>query len=86
MDALLHGFITATARLGLDYRFLLDDYERVPFVQGPGDHRFRRGVSAGIEFLDDAVELERGKIFVKVVIHLHRRRAGACADAFHFFQ
>ena len=36
MDALLHGFITATARLGLDYRFLLDDYERVPFVQGLG--------------------------------------------------
>lgn len=36
MDTLLHGFITATARLGLDYRFLLDDYERVPFVQGLG--------------------------------------------------
>ncbi|MDB5782599.1 ABC transporter permease subunit [Caballeronia mineralivorans] len=36
MDALLHSFITATARLGLDYRFLLDDYERVPFVQGLG--------------------------------------------------
>ncbi|KLU23769.1 amino acid ABC transporter [Caballeronia mineralivorans PML1(12)] len=36
MDALLHGFITATARLGLDYCFLLDDYERVPFVQGLG--------------------------------------------------
>lgn len=36
MDALLHGFIKATARLGLDYRFLLDDYERVPFVQGLG--------------------------------------------------
>jgi polar amino acid transport system permease protein len=36
MDALLHGFITATARIGLDYRFLLDDYERVPFVHGLG--------------------------------------------------
>lgn len=36
MDTLLHGFITATARIGLDYRFLLDDYERVPFVQGLG--------------------------------------------------
>ncbi|SAL19149.1 polar amino acid ABC transporter inner membrane subunit [Caballeronia udeis] len=36
MDTLLHGFIMATARLGLDYRFLLDDYERVPFVQGLG--------------------------------------------------
>jgi polar amino acid transport system permease protein len=36
MDTLLHSFITATARLGLDYRFLLDDYERVPFVQGLG--------------------------------------------------
>ena len=36
MDTLLHGFVTATARLGLDYRFLLDDYERVPFVQGLG--------------------------------------------------
>jgi polar amino acid transport system permease protein len=36
MDGLLHSFITATARLGLDYRFLLDDYERVPFVQGLG--------------------------------------------------
>ncbi len=36
MDALLHGFITVTARLGLDYRFLLDDYERVPFEQGLG--------------------------------------------------
>ncbi|MGX6998638.1 ABC transporter permease subunit [Caballeronia sp. KNU42] len=36
MDTLLRGFITATAHLGLDYRFLLDDYERVPFVQGLG--------------------------------------------------
>jgi polar amino acid transport system permease protein len=36
METLLHGFITATARIGLDYRFLLDDYERVPFVQGLG--------------------------------------------------
>ena len=36
MDTMLHGFITATAHLGLDYRFLLDDYERVPFVQGLG--------------------------------------------------
>ena len=36
MDTLLHDFVTATARLGLDYRFLLDDYERVPFVQGLG--------------------------------------------------
>ena len=36
MDTLLRGFVTATARLGLDYRFLLDDYERVPFVQGLG--------------------------------------------------
>jgi polar amino acid transport system permease protein len=36
MDTLLHGFVTATARLGLDYRFLLDDYECLPFVQGLG--------------------------------------------------
>jgi len=33
MDTLLHGFVTATARLGLDYRFLLDDYERVPLYR-----------------------------------------------------
>ncbi|WP_213776752.1 ABC transporter permease subunit [Caballeronia sp. dw_276] len=36
MDSILHAFITATSRIGLDYRFLLDDYERVPFVHGLG--------------------------------------------------
>jgi polar amino acid transport system permease protein len=30
----LHAFIDAAARAGLDYRFLLDAYERVPFLHG----------------------------------------------------
>jgi len=31
---LLHGFVDATAHLGLDYRFVLSDYEFEPFLQG----------------------------------------------------
>jgi polar amino acid transport system permease protein len=31
---LLHGFVDATAHLGLDYRFVLSDYEFAPFLQG----------------------------------------------------
>jgi polar amino acid transport system permease protein len=34
MAASLHALIDATAHAGLDYRFLLDAYERVPFLQG----------------------------------------------------
>jgi polar amino acid transport system permease protein len=34
--SLLHDAIERAARAGLDYRFLLDAYERVPFVDGIG--------------------------------------------------
>lgn len=34
MAASLHALIDAAAHAGLDYRFLLDAYERVPFLQG----------------------------------------------------
>jgi polar amino acid transport system permease protein len=32
----LNSLISALARAGLDYRFLLDDYERRPFIEGLG--------------------------------------------------
>src|ERR1700730_15087091 len=58
----------------------------MPFMEGTGDDRFRLRVPAGVQVLDDAIELNRGKVFVKVVVHLHSRSTGAGADAFHFFE
>lgn len=34
--SVLHGLIERVAHAGLDYRFLLDAYERVPFLEGIG--------------------------------------------------
>src|SRR6266851_101479 len=61
-------------------------FERVPFVQRAGNHRLRRGVFARVQILDDAIELERRKVFVEVVVYPHRRRTRARSDAFPLFQ
>jgi hypothetical protein len=55
-------------------------------MQRPGNHPDGRGPVASVEFFDDVVEVSRRQIFVEIVIDLHSRRAGACPDAFHFFQ
>ncbi|HXZ09921.1 MAG TPA: amino acid ABC transporter permease, partial [Paraburkholderia sp.] len=34
LHAIIDAFIGATRHAGLDYRFLLDAYDRVPFLQG----------------------------------------------------
>src|SRR5215472_3253479 len=39
-----------------------------------------------IQILDDAVEFQRRQVFVKIVIHLHSGRTGACANALDFFE
>src|SRR6266849_3626741 len=58
----------------------------MPLVQRPGDDWLGLGPLPGVKILNDAVELARREVFVEVVIHLHRRRAGAGADAFDFFE
>ena len=55
-------------------------------VERAGNDRFRRRASAGIQFRNDAVEFDGRKFFVEIVVDLHRRRARASADAFHFFE
>src|SRR5262249_34639285 len=51
-----------------------------------GDAALGLGLLSLVEILDDAIELQRGDVFIKVVIHLDGRGTGASADAFHFFQ
>ena len=61
-------------------------FVRMTLVERAGNDRFRRRASAGIQFRNDAVEFDGRKFFVEIVVDLHRRRARASADAFHFFE
>src|SRR6266567_1285723 len=51
-----------------------------------GNPGLRRGMSPRIEILNDAVELERRKVFVEIVVDLHGRCARTGADTLHFLQ
>src|SRR6185437_886468 len=41
---------------------------------------------SGFELLENRIDLIGIEVLVEIVIHLHRRRTGACADALYFFE